>query len=123
MACHLPWRLNGSDGLETSPFDLDGPMTEEAKIAVSFRYDRRFDAASAGAVVDDERDSATKALEHMFRAARANRPARVGRWSGKGPSGCFQQSLDRSMARNPKPNSRETGCDNPGDGAFRLQRG
>ena len=72
---------------EAGGVDRDRPGPQQAQRAAGRRDDGRFEAALGRAGVDDQRDPAAEAVQHMLGAGRADRSAGVGRRGGERPAG------------------------------------
>ena len=66
---------------------VDRARPQQAERAAGRRDDGRFEAALGRAGVDDQRDAAAEALQHMLGAGRADRAAGIGRRRGERPAG------------------------------------
>lgn len=98
MAWELAWRFNGrSRALLSANFYGAGPQQPER--SASCRNNRRFDPAFRRPAVDDQRNAAAEALEHMLRPGRADRPARVRGWGGERAARSSKKRLHCRMGR------------------------
>jgi hypothetical protein len=91
--------------------EIDRPGPQQPQIIAVDRDDRRFETMLGRATIDDQRDAAVQAGEHMLGPGRADPAARIGGGRGERPAAGGDQRAHRRMRRRPQRDRRQAGRD------------